>query len=101
MTENRKRIEVAIESGGKRATAAVTRGAASRTVTIEALPVRIIETPPYTGAYTVDPLFTEQTLLTNGKRMTDDLTVHPIYVADTTNPQGGTTIFIGGEFING
>lgn len=95
MTENRKRIEVAIESGGKRATAAVTRGAASRTVTIEALPVRIIETPPYEGAYEVEPDFDGQVLPTRGLRMTDNLTVDAIPYSETSNPSGGITVYIG------
>ena len=95
MTENRKRVSVSIASGGRSAEAAVTRGAATRTVEIAALPVRPVDTDPYEGIYTVEPSFSRQTLQTNGKRMTDDLTVNPIYVGDTTNPAGGVTIYIG------
>lgn len=50
---------------------------------------------PYDGPYTVDPLFTEQVLETNGKRMTDDVTVHEIRVFEASNPQGGKTVTIG------
>ena len=78
MTENRKRIEVAIETGGKRATAAVTRGAASRTVTIEALPVRPVDTDPYIGPYTVTPGDAPVILATRNLRMTDNVTVAKI-----------------------
>lgn len=51
--------------------------------------------PDYTGAYTVTPRLVEQTLATNGKSMTDDVTVEPIGVARVTNPSGGITCTIG------
>lgn len=37
-----------------------------------------IDTPPYTGDYTVTPSTESQTLETNGLRMTDDVTVEPM-----------------------
>ena len=52
-------------------------------------------TDPYTGDYEVTPHFAEQTLFTQGKMMTDDVTVHQIPVVRTTNPYGGQTVLIG------
>lgn len=55
-----------------------------------------IYTPPYTGSYTVvSALYETQTMETNGKRMTDDVTIEPIPVTTTTNPYGGQTVVIG------
>lgn len=56
---------------------------------------------PYAGPYVVDPLFRRQVLATNGKKMESDVTVNAIYVSRVSNPQGGDTAFIGGEFIYG
>lgn len=44
------------------------------------------ETPPYTGDYTVTPSTQSQVLQTNGKKMTDDLTVESM-------PEGSVTIY--------
>lgn len=50
----------------------------------------------YTGEYTVIPILDdEQVLETNNKVMTDNVTVKPIPVVQTTNPYGGYTIVIG------
>ena len=38
----------------------------------------VIDVPDYEGEYTVTPTEETQTLETNGKRMTDDVTVEPI-----------------------
>ena len=52
--------------------------------------------PPYEGPYTVvSELYDAQTLATNGKRMTDNMTVEPIPVTWTTNLYGGQTVVIG------
>lgn len=52
--------------------------------------------PPYEGPYTVvSELHDAQTLATNGKRMTENMTVEPIPVIWTTNPHGGQTVVIG------
>ena len=51
---------------------------------------------PYTGEYTVTPTFADQTLETQGLYMLDDVTVEAIEVSRTTNPSGGTTVYIGG-----
>lgn len=50
----------------------------------------------YVGPYEVTPDFDTQTLDTAQKTMTDDVTVEPIPVYRTSNPQGGKTIYIGG-----
>lgn len=55
----------------------------------------------YAGDYEIDPIFSEQVLNTQYKIMSNDMTVNAIYVARTTNLQGGNTVYIGGEFING
>lgn len=50
---------------------------------------------PYTGEYELTPTFDEQYLYTQGKHMTDNVTVHQIPVVRTSNPQGGITVLIG------
>lgn len=54
---------------------------------------------PYTGAYEVTPKSIDQTLSTNSKLMTDDVTVFKIPYFETSNTDG-TTVYIGGQ-ING
>ena len=51
--------------------------------------------PEYEGEYEVTPRLFEQTLETNGKRMSDDVQVHVIPVVYTTNPYDGKTVVIG------
>ena len=50
----------------------------------------------YDGAYEVTPKVTDQTLLTAGKRMADDLIVKKISCSSVSNASGGNTIIIGG-----
>ena len=50
----------------------------------------------YDGTYEVTPPSLTPPPNTHAKLMTDDLTVRPIEVSRTSNPQGGNTIFIGG-----
>ena len=50
----------------------------------------------YEGEYVVTPNFNVQTLETNGLLMDDDVTVEAIQVSRTSNPSGGTTVYIGG-----
>ena len=38
----------------------------------------LVERDPYTGAYSVTPSADTQTLLTDGLRMTDNITINPI-----------------------
>ena len=52
----------------------------------------------YRGDYEVTPTFSEQTLFTRSKLMTDDVTVHAIPLHQTTNKGGGYTAWIGGIF---
>lgn len=51
----------------------------------------------YIGDYDVTPTMEEIVLATNKKLMTDDVTVHKIPVYETTNPTGGTTVYIAME----
>lgn len=55
----------------------------------------------YEGEYEVRPSFDRQSLETTDKILTDDVVVTPIQVQRTSNPQGGTTIYIGGIIENG
>ena len=55
---------------------------------------------PYSGKYNVIPDFEFQTLETKNRRLKDDVTVEAIRVSRTTNPSGGTTVYIGG-MLNG
>lgn len=52
--------------------------------------------PMYEGPYEVTPLFDEQILETRKKSMADDVTVLAIPIYEVSNPQGGTTVTIGG-----
>lgn len=61
--------------------------------------IRTDSSERYTGQYNVTPDFDTQTLETENKYMTDDVTVFPIPVHRTTNPYG-TTVYIGG-LLNG
>ena len=51
---------------------------------------------PYTGEYEVTPKFEEQILATSNKTLSNDVTIHEIYVSKTSNPSGGYTVYIGG-----
>lgn len=51
----------------------------------------------YEGEYDVIPTFNLQTLDTNGKLMTDDVSVYAIPVSEVENLAGGYTVYIGGE----
>ncbi len=54
------------------------------------------EGPIYHGSYDVTPLAgTEVILETQGRRMTDDVTVREIPYFETTNEAGGYTVIIG------
>ena len=53
--------------------------------------------PYYTGEYEVDPRKVEQTLETKNKSMKEDVIVHPIFYAETSNVSGGLTAVIGME----
>ena len=53
--------------------------------------------PWYLGDYEVDPRKVEQTLETKNRSMREDVIVHPIFYAETSNPSGGLTAVIGME----
>lgn len=50
----------------------------------------------YDGDYEVTPKFQSQVLSTKGKSLVDDVSVKAISVSRTSNPSGGTTVYIGG-----
>lgn len=54
----------------------------------------------YNGSYDVVPSFDTQTLKTKGRTMADNVTIEAIQVSRTSNPSGGTTVYIGG-IVNG
>lgn len=92
--------EAEAERGYKQVSVSINRDHTTANIEVTPLPVRVIDTrEPYTGEYTIDPLFTAVVLPTNQKRMTGDVTVNAIYLAETSNPAGGNTVYIGGEFI--
>lgn len=51
----------------------------------------------YEGEYEVIPRFSEQTLPTTDKVLTEDVTVREIPYFETSNESGGTTVYIGIE----
>ena len=53
------------------------------------------EYPRYTGPYEVIPEIVAQVLTTKDKVMRDDVTVLEIPYFETSNPQGGETVYIG------
>jgi len=53
--------------------------------------------PYYQGAYVVDPRKVEQVLNTEHKSMRGDVTINPIFYAETSNLGGGLTAVIGLE----
>lgn len=57
-----------------------------------------LKTPIYNGEYTVTPkAFKEQTLKTNGKKMINDVTIKEVPYYETSNTDGGETVYIAGE----
>ena len=57
--------------------------------------------PVYKGEYEVIPKTDESTILqTKGMQLTKNVTVTKIPYWETTNPQGGETVYIGGD-LNG
>lgn len=60
-------------------------------------PLELLSVPPYTGSYEAIPKFDEETILqTKDKLMEDDVMVREIPWEETSNPQGGITVTIGG-----
>lgn len=99
MTENRKRISVAIQNRSREVEVRAIRPVRKTAVVISMRAVKVATAETYDGTYSISPKFRTQVFPTKDKVMTDDLTVSTIYVGDTSNPAGGVTIFIGGEFI--
>ena len=76
------------------------KGILSASVTLSGkltVPYRVVPNP-YQGEYTVEPGWESQTLETQNKTLTDDITVNAIYFSEVSNPSGGKTVYIGGEF---
>lgn len=64
------------------------------------IPAQIVKSgdyPDYAGPYAVTPMAAAQRMETKDTHMTDDVTVREIPYYEVSNPQGGTTIVIGGE----
>lgn len=73
--------------------------AAIRAVNVR-VPAQIVksgEYPDYAGPYDVTPMVTAQRMETKDTHMAEDVTVREIPYYAVSNPQGGTTIVIGGE----
>ena len=51
--------------------------------------------PYYTGSYDITPKLTTQTMGTNQKSMSGDVTIRPISFHEVSNPEGGYTLTIG------
>lgn len=53
----------------------------------------------YDGPYEAIPKVESQTLHTDKKLMTDDVTVHGVPFYEVSNDQGGNTVYIAKEYI--
>lgn len=56
----------------------------------------VVDGLPYAGEYDVIPNFELQTLETKNRRLKENVNVEAIRISRTSNPSGGTTVFIGG-----
>lgn len=63
-------------------------------VTVESSPV-VITPSQYDGPYEVTPTLPGFGMDTHGKYMRRDVTVNPIPINETSNPQNGYTVVIG------
>lgn len=63
------------------------------------VPIRMLNIgiPDYEGTYEVTPMITSQTLNTENKRMTEDVTVNSVPYYEVSNIEGGTTVYIASE----
>ncbi len=52
----------------------------------------------YRGDYEISPSFDPQTLPTENRYLSRDITVDAIEISRVTNPAGGRTVYIGGIF---
>ena len=57
------------------------------------------DVPVYDGPYDAIPKVEAQTLHTDKKLMTDDVTVHGVPFYEVSNDQGGNTVYIAKELI--
>lgn len=96
MTENRKRVSVTVTGQQRSVTIRSPVQMTGAMVTIDVLPVRVVDVHPhYTGEYIVEPKLEDQTLQTADTILDDDVLVKKIAVSYTTNLQGGKTVYIG------
>lgn len=58
--------------------------------------IHIRDVDPYTGEYECTPCFEDCCMETKNKIMLDNLIIHSIPCEETTNPEGGLTLNIGG-----
>ena len=84
MSESSQDLDITLESGTQELDIEMVGGSEGRL-------------PYYLGEYVVDPRKVEQILETKNKSMRDDVTVNPIFYAETTNLSGGLTAVIGLE----
>ena len=76
MTDNRKTVNVEVTGQQRSVTIRAPVQMSGASVTIDALPVHVLE--PYDGVYEVTPSDTEQTLTTKDLRMKNDVIIKPI-----------------------
>lgn len=62
---------------------------------VERVTEYVSDKDPYEGAYVVVPSTGTQTLDTDNKYMTEDVTIGPIPIASVSNASGGRTVTIG------
>lgn len=84
MSESSQDLDITLENGSQELEIEMVGGSEGRL-------------PYYLGTYEVDPRKVEQTLETANKSMREDVVVHPIFYAETSNPSGGYTAVIGYE----
>ena len=84
LTESTQNLDIFLDSGSQELEIELTGGSEGRL-------------PWYLGDYEVDPRKVEQTLETANKSMREDVVIHPIFYAETSNLSGGLTAIIGLE----
>lgn len=62
--------------------------------------IQVSDLPKYEGDYTIIPKITAQTMKTQDKLMTDNVTIKEIPYFEVSNPQSGKTVIIGGTEID-
>ena len=87
-------LEISVE--GQHRQMEISMGGSHKYMAIEIERGGSLPVPEYEGPYNVVPtLYYGQALETEGKKMSEDVTVDPIPVTITSNPYGGETVVIG------